>query len=393
VLAIGPALGAARVAAIVSLIVAAGFAFAMLPAYLSMFIGMLPLLIDVLRRVLPIPPPGDPRITVWCAVAALVFGVGCVLSWRRLMKQEVHSLGLSGALVMQFRRNAGMGAWSVKDDDGNRLIRQRSRRFLPEADLRGVGPEAPVASIRVALGGWFLPQTWRGRVRRWLAVVPTFGGCIVAMLLIVASHPHLVGWRVVLGQLAIALGGLACLAGSLGSLVIGPLMLHQRWSTPQRELALLALLPGLGTPAQARSALLRACLVKPLAVAVGLLLVALAAALALQLSPLALAAVTTMQLLCGVASVALTLDALSGRPLPGWGLGVVCSLLTIAVFTTSFTALLSEPLREGGAWAGAPVAWTIFLGVSLGILTMLGWIALRGGRATFKQPHPFLAHG
>lgn len=392
VLAFGPALGVAQVAAIVSLMVAMGFSFAMLPIYLSMLIGMLPMLSNVLSRTIPFPHLGDPRIAVWCATAAAVFGLGCVLSWRRLMAQETDHLGLTGALVMHFRRNASMGTSSTRGMDGDRLIRQRSAWLQPEADLHDIGPDAPAASIRVALGGWLLPQTWRGRMRQWLAMVLTFGVFALAILLIVAEGAQVGDWSWILEGLAVALGCLLCLGADLGAFVIGPLMLRQRWSTPQRELALLALLPGLGTVAQARSALLRACLVKPLAVAAGLVLIALATALTLRLSVLALAAVTTMQLLCGVTGVALTLDALSGRPLPDWSVRVICSLLTIAVITTSFIALLSSQLRQGGDWATAPAAWAIFGGVSLGILAMATWVAWRGGRAMFAQPHPFLAH-
>ena len=97
-------------------------------------------------------------------------------------------------------------------------------------------------------------------------------------------------------------------------------------------------------------------------------------------------------LLALLAGVALSLDALGGHPLPGWGLGLVCSVVAIVVFTTGFTALIASELRQGGAWGTSPMLWSVFIGMVLLVAAMLAWIGRRGARAVLAQPHPFLAH-
>lgn len=387
-------LGAATSAALIALTSAAGFAFSLLPRYLSVFVGFLPALGQFLQRAVPVfSGLTDPRAPLWYGAMAVLFALACMLRWHQLMTGGAERSGLSSSLVMQLRSNGGMGGWgSARQAGANQLIRQRPAWLQPEADLRHTGPVSPVTSLRVALGGWYVPQTWRGVLRQSLAV--TWPICMFALVMLItrAGDGHPDRWKDVLEGFAKGMSGVLCVTASLGAPLISALMLRQRWSTPQRELALLAVLPGLGTAEQARGALLRAALVRPVAINLILAIGASGVAVALHLSALAALAIVAGPVLCAVAGVALSLDALGGHPLPGWGLGLVCSVVAIVVFTTGFTALIASELRQGGAWGTSPMLWSVFIGMVLLVAAMLAWIGRRGARAVLAQPHPFLAH-
>lgn len=387
-------LGAATSAALIALTSAAGFAFSLLPRYLSVFVGFLPALGQFLQRVVPVfPGLTDSRAPLWYGAMAALFALACMLRWHQLMTGGAERSGLSSSLVMQLRSNGGMGGWgSARQAGANQLIRQRPAWLQPEADLRHTGPISPVISLRVALGGWYVPQTWRGVFRQGLAVTWPIGMFALVMLMTRASDGHPDRWKDLLEGFAKGMSGVLCVTASLGAPLISALMLRQRWSTPQRELALLAVLPGLGTAEQARGALLRAALVRPVAINLILAIAASGVAAALHLGTLAALAVVAGPLLCAAAGVALSLDALSGHPLPGWALGSACFVLSIVVFTTGFTALVASQLRQGGVWNASPTLWGAFIGVVLLVAGILLWIGRRAARRLFAQPHPFLAH-
>lgn len=388
---LGHAMGWATTAAVLSLAVAGGFAFSLLPRYLSTFMGLLPALIQALRRIIPLPGLADPRAALWYGTLALVFALACVVRWRRLMTQGASETGLSGAMVMQLRRSGGV-SWASQQANADQLIRQRTAWLQPEADLRHTGPSSPGTSLRVALGGWFVPQTWRGLLRQALAVAWPIGMFALVMLVVRAGDGQAGHWTDFLEGFAKGGTSVLCVTAALGAPLISALMLRQRWSTPQRELSLLAVLPGLGTPEQARSALLRAALARPIAINLILAVGASGVAVSLHLSALAALAVVAGPLLCAVAGVALSLDALGDHPLPGWALGLTCFFMTVVVFTTGFTALIASQLRQGGEWATSPLLWGAFIGMVLLVAGMLLWIGRRAARTFFAQPHPFLAH-
>lgn len=388
----GQALGMATAVAVSGLAVASGFAFSLLPRYLSTFMGLLPALMQFGRRIVPIPGLADPRAALWYGALAMAFALGCVVCWRRWMARGANDTGLAGPMVMQLRRNGGMGSWGTGSVDANQRIRQRPTWLEPEAELRHTGPASPVTTLRVALGGWFVPQTWRGLCRQGLTIAGPIVLFAVTMVLIRAGNGRAAHWRDTLEGFAIGLGSVLCVSISLGAPVLCALMLRQRWSTPQRELSLLGVLPGFGSAKQARRALLRAALGTPLAINAGMGLIAMSVAAAMHLSTLASLALVSGPLLSAAAGVAFSLDALGGKPLPGWGFGVTSSFLTITVLTSGITALLASQLRLGGAWATAPTLWSVFGAMVVLLAAMLLWIGRRGVNAVRQQPHPFLAH-
>lgn len=396
---IGAALGRATLgetsaAALTALVLAAGFAFSLLPGPVAMLIGLLPAASDAARRVLPVPTLDDPRSTIWWAVAAAGFGVICAIRWHGLVRLEASQAGRSSAMVMRMRGKNATGHWDGSGAGIRTVDRRRPGWLQPEANLRHIGPAHPVGSLRVALGRGFVPQTQRGLCRRGLTMAGPMLVFIVAMVLIRATKPGAsVSWLGLIYALGIPmLAGLAFML-ALGLPLVSALTVRQRWSTSQRELAVLGVLPGLGTPDRVRRALLRATLARPVVINLLLAVAGWIVAQRMNLSVIATLALVAAPLLCLLAGVALTLNALGPQPLPGWALGLVCSALTTVVLISTITGLLASQLRQGGPWAGLPGLWGTYLAVVLVLTTVLGWIAARGARGMARQPHPFLAHG
>ncbi|WP_017461645.1 hypothetical protein [Dyella ginsengisoli] len=396
---IGAALGKATLgetsaAALTALVLASGFAFSLLPGPVAMLIGLLPAASDAARRVLPVPTLDDPRSTIWWAVAAAGFGVICAIRWHGLIRLDDREAERSSAMVMRLRGKNATGHWAGSGAGVRTVDRRRPGWLQPEANLRRTGPAHPVASLRVALGGGFVPQTLRGLCRRGLTMAGPMLVFIAAMMLILATKPDAtvssLGVIYALGTPMLA--GLAFML-ALGLPLVSALTVRQRWSTSQRELAVLGVLPGLGTPDRVRQALLRAALARPVVINLLLTVAGWIIAQRMNLSVIATLALVGAPLLCLLAGVALTLDALGPQPLRGWALGLVCSALTIVVLISTITGMLASQLRQGGPWAGSPALWSIYLAVALALTTVLGWIAARGARGMARQPHPFLAHG
>ena len=131
-------------------------------------------------------------------------------------------------------------------------IKTSPRGELCSSELTGVGPAMPRKALRIALGGWYMPQTLRSYARQ------------LGLLLSLFALP-------MLGFVAIARFGrsgsdvsttlTAGLVGSLGALTViaGPMVgafslawLGKRWQRVNGELPLLALLPAFGDPACAK---------------------------------------------------------------------------------------------------------------------------------------------
>jgi len=386
-------LGETNAAALTALVLASGFAFSLLPGPVAMPIGLLPAAFDAARRVLPVPTLDDPRSTIWYAVAAAGFGLICAIRWHSLVRLDASEAGRSSAMVMRLRGKNATGHWGATGAGIRTVDRRRPSWLEPEANLRRIGPAHPVASLRVALGGWFVPQTLRGLCRRGLTMAGPMLVFIAAMVLIRATKPDAsVSWLGLIYALGATMLAALAFVLALGLPLISALIVRQRWSTSQRELAILGVLPGLGAPDRVRQALLRAALARPVAINLLLTVAGWIIAQRMNLSVIATLALVGAPLLCLLAGVALTLDALGPQPLPGWALGLVSGALTVVVLVSTITGMLASQLRQDGHWAGSPVLWSAYLAVALALSTALGWIAARGARGMVRRPHPFLAH-
>lgn len=380
---------ASVVALLTALAVTGSLAFVLLPRWLSMWFGFLPALNIGLRHLVQYPPMSDPRWLAWGTLALAVLLVVDVLRWRHLLRNETdNELGYGSAMVMQFRRQGALGNWSgLQQFDSGLMVRQRPNWMQPRADLRRTGPQYAVRALRVALGGWYTPQTVAGHLRAaTLALLPILVMIPVMMLISTENHHReglLIGFGAGLGW-CITFVGLMLTA-------MTTVLIRQRWQRSNAELPLLALLPGLGDARHVRGNLLRAALVIPVVTQLMLLIAILAAALFaapfIHLGGLALLLVTLPQLGALGATVAQVLCTLGGRKLPTWGEWLVFAPLVVLFFASSFIPLTTLGQHP---WAGDSLMEPLMLAAWVVMALMLAWVGRRGWRGMLARPHPFL---
>lgn len=130
---------------------------------------------------------------------------------------------------------------------------------------------------------------------------------------------------------------------------------------------------------------MQACLLKPLAILIGALLVVWVLA-DLKHSPFSFPLVALMFITsCVAVAVALVLGALGGKPVPGWMMTVAAIALVLLLgFSFGLADRADNPVRHPLiGWLLLDLAW----------LAALAWFVLmahRGGHALRRRPHPFL---
>ena len=384
---------ASLVALLVALAIAAGIAFVLLPRYVAVVIGFVPALAIGLQHIIAVPSVSDPRFIWWGPCALIVLLVVDGWRWRRLLHAGWDGeQGFSSAMVMQFRRQGAgaLGRWGgLGRRSGSSQIRQRPDWQQARADLRGVGPQAPVLALRTALGGWYVPQSWSSYVRQAAPVLLPLLLFLPVMAIMQAGEAHGDVWRKVWMSIGV---GVVVWLGIFGGLLLAvraPLVLRQRWKRVNAELPLLALLPGLGSAEAVRRNLLRAALVKPLLAQTLLLALVLGAALAMHLNGEVLAFVTLSQLGCAGVVIASVLATLGGRDPSIWG---TAALLIAAFALVSLSTFL--PLATGfrTPWYPGLVVFLPLAGGWAVFAAALWWLGQRGWRALQRRPHPFLAN-
>lgn len=377
----------ATVCALLALCSLAGLAFVLLPRPIAMLMGFVPALHAGLKRVLDIPAPGEPDFVPWASTAIAVLLLACILRWRHLLRAHESAEGFSGAVVLQFRRNSGWGGWSSERFDSLQRVRRRPDWLQPRADLKGVGPDAPSAALRVALGHWYTPRSVAGHLHAAAPVALSLLCAVGAMVLIGLSNGHRHGVLKLLEIGSIAAIGWLGVFGTLTITLVTTQLVQARWRKPNTELPLMALLPGLGGTSQARRALLLAILRRPLGTQAVLLVAMLAVGLGLHLPALGMASIAVSQLGSAAVLAACVPAVLGGRPLPTWGLVLGGIALFVLVSLGSFL-----PLTATGdhPWEGAQRAIGIVLALWLAFGVLLAWIGHRGWPALIRRPHPFL---
>lgn len=370
-----------------ALLMAGALCFSLLPRYVALVIGLSPSLLHAALGQWSIAGPADPGFAHWALPLLAGLVAIAAIRWRQLLHAGSATLqGWSSPIVMQ-QRQGRWGAWSGLGDGRMSLARPEWLRIEPA--LAGTGPQAPRRSLRVALGGWYLPQTAGSYLRQlgfMLAIValPLAGS---AWLGLQQRHDPQLG--AFARGLWVGLGsGLGVMAGPITSLLTG-LWLYRRWNRPQGELSLLGLLPGLGEPAQQRRQLLHAGLSLPLLAHAALLLLLASAGLSqASLHPL-LQLPLLSQLGCAMVTVAVVLHLLAGRELKQAapiGLLVAGFALNLLSYIVT-TVRVREP-------AAIPMAWlATLLTAELILLLLAAWQALRGWQAMQRRAHPFLPVG
>jgi len=379
-----------QLACLLTMALCGGLLIGLVPSMLCAVIGLLPMAFNTLRLHLDLPGPGQPGFLLLGTGAAAAMLAICALCWRReLRAADPYRPGMSRPMVTQFRRAGRGSGWAGLSGglpDSVQQLRQQPDWLRPLIALGPSGPQRPRYSLRVALGGLFVPMTPAGYARQ-LAFCLLPGALVLAMLLAQMAARHggfswglLSGWT----RLFAWVGGFVSLLLTL----VCVMQLSQRWQKDNAELPLLALLPGLGTPAQVRRDVLGASLLPGLLIQLAILGVVLALVLVARLGWVADAAVLLSQLTSMCVLTAFTLMIIGGRPLPAWITGVLCAVCFIQMSLSLTWLLLDERAFERGH--GVPVA---LLGASwMIVLLALAWLGRRGWRAVLERPHPFLSN-
>lgn len=377
--------------AVLALCACGGLAFATMPRYLAALLGFTPAVLNAVHPGSHLRGLDDPQTTLFIASMALALLLVAVWRGRRLLLDGANQAqGWSSPMMLQLR-NGSWGQWGAIGE--NRQLRQRPDWLRATPDLAGAGPARPDKAVRIALGGWYLPQTWLSYVRQLTLAI----GLVALPLFVVVLLNKLGGrgpgaaievtCRTVEGALMGGLGSLAVMAGTLiASLSVA--LLSKRWQRVNAELPLLALLPGMGDARHMRHALLRAGLGMPLLLHTVVALLVGAAMLfwprhARELSFLLLA-----QFGSATITAALLLNLFGGRRLAIWSSALLLGLCLVLTILSLLLPLLT--------WGKHPVGWVGELLSPLGLiwlLLVLGmlWLGRRGWQGLQRQPHPFLA--
>lgn len=389
---------AATIALVAALAATTGLATPLLPRYFSMVLGMLPALAIGMGHRVHIPFPGQPG---FAPLGLSIFGVllaTCAFRWWQLLHADAPAqTGMGSAMVMQYRRSGAMAGsygvfgstWKDTSHSGNGASTQRRQhKAAPSVRLDGVGPNAPVLALRVALSEHLAPQTLRSHARHYARLGLPLLLFIPAMAVMQAGQAHGDVLHKVMVGVGINVLGWLGLMGGIGLMVTGSLLPWTRWRRANAELPLLALLPGLGDADVLRRNLLRAALGQPLALHALLLTLVLGTALVMHASPLLLVFITLGQLGFAGVVVASTLAVFGGRPLPGWGMGVLLTIVGLLASASTFIPLFATLGRDalplgGTSVAALTIAWSATAAALL-------WLGHRGSHGLQQRPHPFL---
>lgn len=360
-----------------------GLSFALLPRYFAMCMGVLPALRTTLADALHVPAVSEPRFVLWAATLALILIAICVERWRAVVATAPRrQFGFTSAMVLQYRRNQWSGMQGM---DSTQQVRQRPDWMQPRADLRHVGPQQPGTTMRVALGGWYLPKTLKGHLQGIApALLVTIMPFTVMYLIFSQNHaftPHF--WATLT---AIVIGWVG-MFGSLGAMFMTVMVVQQRWRKHNSELPLLALLPGLGDAEASKRHLLMTVLRRPLALQLVSLLAIVITLSFWHPSSTVLLMITLGQLGCAAALVACLLGILGGRPLPGWATVALMMAISLLIGCDSF---LPSSMIGSHPWVPATSFIAAVLGGWLAVGLALSWIGRRSWTAWRARPHTFM---
>lgn len=365
-----------------------GAAFALLPAYLAIFAFFAGDIPAVLSLWLPLPLPLQPGFNAWAGPLVLLLWL--VLAWRfRGLARGDHSVQPPHAPMVLVYRRSGLG-WG-RGATANRYWGQQTPGqgpawTRPRVDLRGCGPGHVERSLRVALGGWWMPQTRRSRLWQCVLVMLGFGvGALFLWVQAVADrHAHGDG---LLSDMAAA-GNLVFFGTLMSALLATGTVrsLYRRWDKAHAELPLLALLPGLGDASSAKRSLLRASLLPALGVQSGLALALLILGGVMGLGAegealLLLGPLGSSALMCVFALVVFGAGPIRGSGMAlAMGIGYVW--IGVSGSVVQFNARPAVTLGNTAVLMLA-IGWSVFF-------VVLGWLGRRAWSALRQRSHPFL---
>ncbi|GAB2804167.1 hypothetical protein GCM10027021_30430 [Dyella kyungheensis] len=371
------------------LCVLGGLCFALVPRYIAVFLGIFPALVNTMSRLYNFPLIGDTRFVAWGSTLAMALLVVCVLRWRAVTAKPAQGqMGFSGPMVLQYRRGHWAGGSAINSLDATTQVRQRPDWMQPQPDLRHVGPNQPDNTLRVALGGWYLPRTLRGHLQ---GLAPGLLAMLVpgSILFLTFLGNHAISFHA-WWPLATLLIGWITMFGSMGLMFTTLTLIQQRWKKNNAELPLLALLPGLGDVHTAKQRTLIVALRRPLMLQMGALIALLALTLPSHPSTISVLMLVTGQLSCALALVAGVIRVIGGRPLSTSGTFALMIAISLLIGSNS---LLPNSMLGAQPWTPPmPYALTV-LAVWLVVSVVLAWVGHRGWLAWKARPHAFMPNG
>lgn len=370
---------------IVQLLVATGaMIYLLMPAYCGIAMSMLPALHGGVRQFMPLPAVTDARFVPWGGMLVVLLLSVLAWRWRQLSRGDYVERGMRAPNLINFRRILSGASRDPLADAG--ALRARPDWLVARPDMHAVGAMAPVQSLRMALGGVYLPQSVVGRLYQLVPALLMLA-LIWLLLFVVTLGDH--GESRLLHYLFSRDGFVVVswLFAVLGlAIVMMPVeVLTLRWGRTNAEVPLLALLPGLSPAGDGKRVLLRTALQGP-ALRLGLLLlVGWVGAITLAVGWPVELAMLVVALGCLGYLCAMALCIFGGRPLSGFGK----SLLIIGLFVLLSLTVLAPQLW--GAWPrllanrahdALGITW-----LALGLLLL--WLSRRGWRGLQQRPHPF----
>ncbi|HWU77432.1 MAG TPA: hypothetical protein VN043_13095 [Rhodanobacter sp.] len=373
--------------AVVQVLVAAGaMLFMVMPNYLGLTLYFIFLISHrALSHVISIPGPFDPRFLPWGGTLAVVLVLALAWRWWQLLDGACSERGWRAPTLINLRRNMGASQSDPLTDANG--MRARPNWLLARPDLRGVGPQSPDKSLRMALGGVYLPQTAIGLLCQWIpaVLVLLMMGMIFFFITLdddgLANALHYAfsreGFRMVSWMFGIF---------SLLIVMMPVELLTLRWRRMNAELPLLALLPGFGAAEHGRQVLLRTAIRQP-AMRLGvLLLVGWLGAITLHAGwPVVLAMLMVVSGCLGYL-VATTMNIFGGLPPTAFSKGLLMIgmvvLLTLSVLVPQLHDVLAA-WAVAGADDALMAAWLV-------LVSWLLWFGHRGWRGLRQRPHPFM---
>ncbi|BDU19439.1 hypothetical protein [Dyella sp. GSA-30] len=379
---------ALAIAVVMALCVLGGLLFAWLPRYFASPMGLLPALMIGARRVVDIPGPSQPEFLSWALPLTLVLALLIAYRWRQLMRTHgMLQQSMRSPMVMQFRR-IGENSWGTFGTAFSKeTLSQQPAWMLAKADLRKVGPNAPLQTIRVALGGFYMPKTWRGLLLT--AAQFSFLLIILAAVVLMIGLDSKVSLSGALTHIALPLGASLAIYGTALISIVTIARFSQRWRKTNTELPLLALMPGLGDAAKVKREFLRASLSLPMRWQIGLAVAMIAGALYLHVDAAIIVSIAAAQL-CSVALLpAVLLRVIGGRPPQAW-MFVVGTLMMIVLLNAGCVLPVlakDDSLHPNIDYVALAVTavWAV-MGLVMVYLGRTGWRSLQ------HRPHAFLAN-
>jgi len=362
----------------------AGLIYATAPRYIAIMMCFAPGLFNAMRPALHHLDPGELdelyTIRLMAAVALVVLA---------MVVRRVRWLLLYGDTQPKGWAAPMMFLWRLGSTDERRVLRNSPDWLRAAPDIVGAGPDHPHKAIRMALGGVYIPQTWRGVGQQLLAAGLFFAVMAVFGLLggIGAAARRGLPSSDVLHVMSLSgFGSLGLIVGTMSGFM-ALTVLSRRWKGASSELSLLALLPKLGDGLALRRSVVRAFLSVPLFLQ-GLTLVAVLACMALWPQQARIGGFALLSLLGTTAiTTALVVNILGGHPLGTWRNALMLGLGQVLTFASVGLPWLAWNQHVG--WAGALLS-PLLLGWLL-LIAAMAWLARRGWHGLRQLPHPFLA--